>query len=190
MSDVERLDAIIIGTGQAGKPLAGALAGAGRRTAIIERDRVGGTCVEGSRRGLEEHETLELIMGEARFTGEREVEMTRLEGGTRRLRADHVFINVGVRNRVPALPGWDSVPFLDSTSIMELASVPEHLIVLGGGFIGLEFGQMFRRFGSEVTIIERGRLLSREDIDISEGLKEVLEGDGLRARSAQRTRSS
>ncbi len=242
MSEVEQLDAIIIGTGQAGKPLAGALAEAGWRTAIIERDRVGGTCVirgctptktmvasarvahlvgraqdygvrtgevsidlevvrnrkraivdswsEGSRRGLEKHETLELIMGEACFTGEREVEVALNDGGTRRLAADHVFINVGVRNRVPELPGLDSVPFLDSTSIMELASVPEHLIVLGGGFIGLEFGQMFRRFGSEVTIIERGRLLSREDVDVSEALKEVLEGDGLRVLTGSEARAA
>lgn len=231
MSELEHLDAIIIGTGQGGKPLAGALAEARWSTAIIERDRVGGTCVvrgctptktmlasariaylarraadygvltgevtvdlpavrkrkrdivdswsEGSRKGMERHETLELIMGEARFTAPREVEVTLNEGGTRRLVADHVFINVGASNRVPELPGIETVDFLDSTSIMELGEVPDHLIVLGGGFIGLEFGQMFRRFGAEVTIVEKRRLASREDEDISEGLEEIFRGEGI-----------
>lgn len=215
MSELEHLDAIIIGTGQGGKPLAGALADAGWRCAIIERDRVGGACVirgctptktmiasarvaylvkraagygvhtgdvsvdlttvrkrkrdivdewsAGSKAGLERHETLELIMGAARFVGPHEVEVALEQGGTRRLEADHIFINVGVRNRVPPLPGLDLVDYLDSTSIMELRDVPDHLIVLGGGFIGMEFGQMFRRFGAEVTIVEKLRLASRED---------------------------
>lgn len=134
---------------------------------------------EGSRKGMERHETLELIMGEARFTAPREVEVTLNEGGTRRLVADHVFINVGASNRVPELPGIETVDFLDSTSIMELGEVPDHLIVLGGGFIGLEFGQMFRRFGAKVTIVEKRRLASREDEDISEGLEEIFRGEGI-----------
>lgn len=118
-------------------------------------------------------------MGEARFTAPREVEVTLNEGGTRRLVADHVFINVGASNRVPELPGIETVDFLDSTSIMELGEVPDHLIVLGGGFIGLEFGQMFRRFGAKVTIVEKRRLASREDEDISEGLEEIFRGEGI-----------
>lgn len=228
----DTFDAIVIGTGQGGKPLAAALAEAGWRTAIIERGRVGGTCVvcgctptktmiasarvahmarragdygvevgsvsvdmevvrarkrdivdswsEGSREGLEHHENLELIMGEARFSGLRQVDVALGEGGTRRLVAEHVFINAGARPAVPAIPGLDAAPYLDSTSIMELGEVPRHLIVLGGGFIGLEFGQMFRRFGAEVTLIERSpRLASREDEDVSETIREVFEQDGI-----------
>ncbi len=232
MAGTEQLDAIIIGTGQGGKPLAGALAEAGWRTAIVEKDRVGGTCVirgctptktmiasarvahlarrgpeygvhtgdvhveletvrarkrdivdswsAASRRGMERHETLELILGTARFTGAREVEVELNGGGTRRLTADHVFINVGARLRTPDLPGLDEVPWLDATSIMELGEVPGHLVVLGGGFIGCEFGQMFRRFGSDVTIVEKRRLMSREDEDVSDALTGIFEEEGIR----------
>lgn len=232
MTDFEAFDAIIIGTGQAGKPLAGAFAEAGWRTAIIEKDRVGGTCVirgctptktmvasarvahlagrggdygvrtgdvsvdlsvvrerkrkivdswsEGSRKGMERHDTLELIMGAARFTGIREVEVALNDGGTRRLRSERIFINVGARNRVPELEGLDEVDFLDSTSIMELGEVPDELIILGGGFIGLEFGQMFRRFGAGVTLVERAdSLIGREDEDVSATMLEILEEDGM-----------
>jgi pyruvate/2-oxoglutarate dehydrogenase complex dihydrolipoamide dehydrogenase (E3) component len=231
MVEVEKLDAIIIGTGQGGKPLAGALAEAGWRTAIIEKDRVGGTCVvrgctptktmvasarvaylagraadfgvrtgevsvdleavrarkrsivdswsAGSKKGMERHETLELVLGEARFAGVREIEVALNAGGTRSFTADHVFLNVGARNRVPELPGLDTVDFLDSTSLMELGSVPEHLLVLGGGFMGLEFGQMYRRFGAEVTIVETRRLVSREDEDVSEAMEQIFEEDGI-----------
>lgn len=231
MSEVERLDAVVIGTGQGGKPLAGALAEAGWRCAIIERDRVGGTCVvrgctptktmlasarvahlarraddygvtvgsvrvqlptvrqrkrdivdawsSGSRNGMERHETLELIFGEARFVGPRSVAVSLREGGERTLETDHVFINTGARNRTLDVPGSDDVDYLDSTSIMELGAVPEHLIVLGGGFVGLEFGQMFRRFGADVTILDRGRLASREDLDVSEALEEIFTDEGI-----------
>lgn len=231
MSELEKLDAIIIGTGQGGKPLAGALAEARWNTAIIEKDRVGGTCVirgctptktmiasariahlarragdygvetgeveidletvrkrkrdivdswsSGSQRGMERHETLELILGTARFTGEREVEVALNTGGSRRLTADHIFINVGARNRIPEIEGLDSVDWLDAAGLMELGEVPEHLVVLGGGFIGLEFGQMFRRFGADVTIIERRRLISREDEDVSDGLEEIFAEEGI-----------
>jgi pyruvate/2-oxoglutarate dehydrogenase complex dihydrolipoamide dehydrogenase (E3) component len=238
----EPFDAIIIGTGQAGKPLAGAFAEAGWKTAIIERDRVGGTCVvrgctptktmvasarvahlarragdygvesgsvtvdmeavrrrkrtivdewsEGSREGMTRHETLELIMGDARFVDERAVEVRLQDGGTRRLRGEKVFINTGGRPRVPDLPGLDAVPFLDSTSIMELGEVPGHLIVLGGGFIGLEFAQMFRRFGAPVTILQRGRrLAAREDEDVSDALREILEEDGIDVRTEAKATS-
>jgi pyruvate/2-oxoglutarate dehydrogenase complex dihydrolipoamide dehydrogenase (E3) component len=228
----EQLDAIIIGTGQAGKPLAGALAGAGWKTAIIEKGRVGGTCViegctptktmvasarvahlarraaeygvhvggvvvemaavrqrkrevvdmfsTGSERGMQRHETLELIFGEARFVGSKEIEVRLNDGGTRTLTADRVFINAGARPRVPPIPGLDSVPYLDSSSIMELGEVPEHLVVLGGGFIGLEFAQMFRRFGAEVTIVERaGQIAGREDADVAEAITRILREDGI-----------
>ena len=233
MTQFETFDAIVIGTGQAGKPLASDLAEAGLRTAIVERDRVGGTCVvrgctptktmwasarvahlarraadygvevgdiavdmeavrrrkrgivddwvAGSRRGLEEREGLELVFGDARFTGERELEVELADGGSRRLRAERVFVNTGARPAVPPVDGLEEVSFLDSTSVMELGEVPGHLLVLGGGFIGLEFAQMFRRFGAEVTVIERGpRLAEREDGDVSEALREIFEQDGIR----------
>lgn len=232
MSDVEKLDGIVIGTGQAGKPLAGALAEAGWRMAIIEKGRVGGTCVVegctptktmvasaraayvarrgadygvntgpvsvdmevvrkrkrdivdswsgGSQKGMERHETMELIFGTARFTGGHEVTVDLNDGGTRVLTADNIFINAGARPFVPPIPGLDAVEYLDSTSVMELGDVPEHLIVLGGGYIGLEFGQMFRRFGASVTIVERGpRLMIREDEDISDAMAEILTGEGI-----------
>jgi pyruvate/2-oxoglutarate dehydrogenase complex dihydrolipoamide dehydrogenase (E3) component len=233
----ERFDAVIIGTGQAGKPLAGALADAGWRTAIVERGRVGGTCVidgctptktmvasarvahlarrasdfgvgtgpvqvdltavrrrkramvdsfsSGSERGLRRHDALELIFGEARFTGPHEVEVRLNDGGARRLAAEKVFINAGARPAVPPIPGLDAVDFLDSTSIMELGEVPEHLVVLGGGFIGLEFAQMFRRFGAAVTIVERdARLAAREDEDVSEAIEQIFHDEGICVRTA------
>src|SRR5262249_15704266 len=94
--------------------------------------------------------------------------------------ADRILINTGARPSRPALPGLDQVPSLDSTSIMELASVPAHLLVLGGGYCGLEFGQMFRRFGSAVTIIQRSaQLLGREDADAADGVGEILRQDGI-----------
>ncbi len=243
MTDIETYDAIVIGTGQAGKPLAGDLAGAGHRTAIIERDRVGGTCVvrgctptktmwasarvahlarraadygvqtgevsvdmeavrqrkrdivddwvEGGRRGLEERDGLELIFGDARFTGEREIEVELEDGGARRLAAERIFLNTGARPLVPPIPGLEEVDFLDSTSVMELGEVPDHLLVLGGGFIGLEFAQMFRRFGAEVTVVERGpRLADREDEDVSEGLREIFEEDGIRVLTGTEARAA
>ena len=92
----------------------------------------------------------------------------------------YVFINTGNRPGRPPVPGLDQVPMLDSTSIMELENVPEHLLVLGGGYVGLEFGQMFRRFGSRVTIIQRGKqLLPREDPDVAEAVTQILCEDGV-----------
>jgi len=231
MSHTEHLDAVIIGTGQGGKPLAGALAEAGWHAAIIERDRVGGTCVvrgctptktmlasarvahlaaraqdfgvltgpvsvdlgrvrqrkrdivdswsAGSQRGMQRHETLELIMGRARFTAPRAVEVVLNEGGSRVLEADHVFINVGARPRVPDIEGLGSIGYLDSTTVMELGEVPEHLVIVGGGFVGLEFGQMFRRFGAAVTIVERARLTAHEDEDVSRAIEEIFRDEGI-----------
>jgi pyruvate/2-oxoglutarate dehydrogenase complex dihydrolipoamide dehydrogenase (E3) component len=228
----ERFDAIILGTGQAGKPLALDLGGAGRRTAVIERAYVGGTCINvgctptktmvasarvaylarraadfgvhcgpvvvdmaevrrrkqaivddfrtGGQRRLEESDNVDLIFGEGRFTSARVVEVALKAGGTRALTADTIFINTGCRPARPPLPGLDTVPALDSTSIMELDTLPEHLLVLGGGYIGLEFGQMFRRFGSAVTIVQRGKqLLAREDPDVAEEVHKLLQEDGI-----------
>ena len=227
MSTPERYDAIVIGAGQAGVPLAGALARSGRRTALIEREHVGGTCINegctptktmvasarvaylarraadygvatgpirvdmgrvrerkraivnsfrnGSQRRLESTEGLDLICAEARFTGPRQVAV---DG--RVLESELVFINTGGRPAAPDVEGLGGVPSLDSTSIMELDQVPDHLIVLGGGYIGLEFGQMFRRFGSRVTVVQRGpQLLPQEDEDVAEAVLGVLREDGV-----------
>jgi pyruvate/2-oxoglutarate dehydrogenase complex dihydrolipoamide dehydrogenase (E3) component len=228
----QHYDAIVIGAGQGGVPLARTLAGAGRKTALVEREHVGGTCINegctptktmvasakvayfdrrsadygiengpvtvdmvrvrqrkrdmvdsfrgGNERRIEETENLDLLRGEASFTGSEELEV-RLNGGeTLQLRADHVFINVGARPGSVPVEGLDSIPTLNSTSIMELDEVPEHLLVLGGGYVGLEFAQMFRRFGSEVTVVQRGKqLLSREDTDVAEAVAEILREDGL-----------
>jgi pyruvate/2-oxoglutarate dehydrogenase complex dihydrolipoamide dehydrogenase (E3) component len=232
MTRSERYDAIIIGAGQAGVPLSTALARAGWKTALVEREHVGGTCVnEGctptktmvasarvaylaqraadygvhtgqvtvdmakvrerkraivnsfrssNRRRLEEAEGVELLMGEARFTGPHSVDVHLNSGGMRSLTADKIFINTGARPRRPSLSGLGSVPSLDSTSIMELEVVPEHLLVLGGGYVGLEFGQMFRRFGSQVTIVQRrGQLLTREDADVAAEVAKILGQDGI-----------
>lgn len=232
---MEQFDAIVIGTGQAGKPLAGALGKAGRQTAIIEKGRVGGTCVidgctptktmiasarvahlarraedygvnvgdvtvdlevvrrrkrdmvdawsDGGEKGLSRIDTVDLVFGTARFTGPRRIEVELNDGGTRAMEADQVFINTGTRNRVPPIEGLDAVPWLDNASIMELSDVPEHLIILGGGFVGLEFAQMFRRFGSRVTVIEgEARLAPREDDDVADALRGILEEDGIEIR--------
>src|SRR5947208_699708 len=193
-------DAIVIGSGQAGGPISTALAGSGRKTALIEREHVGGTCInEGctptktmvasarvaylarraadygvhtgpvsvdmasvrrrkremvdsfrasSQRRIESTEGVDLLFGEASFTGRKTLEVRMNGGGSRLLAADTIVINAGARPRWPDLDGLDSVPAFDSTSIMELDVVPEHLLVLGGGYVGLEFAQLFRRFGS------------------------------------------
>ena len=131
-------------------------------------------------RRLEATENLDLLMGEARFVAPKEVEVTLNEGGTRRLAAETILINAGARPRVPDLPGIEAVPSLDSTSIMELDQVPDHLLVIGGGYIGLEFGQMFRRFGSQVTIVQRGpQLRAREDADVAQEVAAILREDGI-----------
>jgi pyruvate/2-oxoglutarate dehydrogenase complex dihydrolipoamide dehydrogenase (E3) component len=134
----------------------------------------------GSQRRIEGTDGLDLLMGEARFIDAKTVEVSLNSGGTRRLSADKILINTGARPRRPSLPGMDTVPYLDSTSIMELDEVPDHLVVIGGGYIGLEFGQMFRRFGSQVTIVQRrAQLLPREDPDVAEELANILRKDGI-----------
>jgi pyruvate/2-oxoglutarate dehydrogenase complex dihydrolipoamide dehydrogenase (E3) component len=228
----QHYDDIVIGAGQGGVPLARTLAGAGRKTALIEREHVGGTCYNegctptktmvasakvayfdrrsadygvkdgpvtvdmvavrqrkrdivesfrsGGERRIRETEGLDLIWGEARFTGPQELEVCKNGSDELRLTADNIFINVGARPGSVPVEGLEDVPTLNSTSIMELEEVPEHLLVLGGGYVGLEFAQMFRRFGSEVTVVQRGKqLLSREDADVAEAVAEILREDGI-----------
>ncbi len=228
-------DAIVIGSGQGGSPLAQDLAAAGWKVAIVERGFVGGTCintgctptktmvacaqvahyarnaarwgvragevsvdlptivglkqrvVEGFRGGREESikgtANLDLVRGHARF-----LDRERLEIGDSVLRAKRIFINTGTRPDLGRLDGLDAVPYLTNRSLMELTELPAHLLVVGGGYIGLEFGQMFRRFGSEVTIVQRGgQLLPREDEDAARELGRVLEAEGIRILLEART---
>ena len=134
----------------------------------------------GSQKRLEETENLDLIFGQASFTGPKIIRAQLNEGGVRHLKADRIFVNTGARPLIPSISGLDEVPFLDSTSIMELGTIPDHLVVLGGGYIGLEFGQMFRRFGSEVTIVQRSaRLLTREDIDVAKEVAKIFGHEGI-----------
>lgn len=145
-----------------------------RKRNIVESFR------KANRRRLEEAEGVDLLMGEGRFTDAQSVEVLLNDGSTRQLTAEKIFINVGQRPRRPDLPGLDGVPSLNSTTIMELGEVPDHLLVLGGGYVGVEFAHMFRRFGSEVTIVQRsGQVLSHEDADIVEAVIEVLREDGI-----------
>lgn len=236
----ERLDAIILGSGQGGNPLAVALARAGKKTAIIESKHVGGTCVNegctptktmvasarvaylarraadygvnlpgsisvdmqrvrqrkraivdsfrsGNENRLQSEKNIELIRGEARFTGP-----NRIAVNGRALEAPWIFINTGLRSAIPRINGIANVPLLDNASIMELGELPDHLLVLGGGYVGLEFAQMFRRFGSRVTIIHKGRqLLSHEDADVAEEIKKILTEDGIEViLNADTTRAS
>ena len=226
----ETFDAIIIGAGQAGPPLAGRLTGAGLSVAVIERHLIGGTCVNTgciptktlvasartahvarraadfgvttgpvgvdmaavkarkdavsgeSRSGvaswLDGMEGCTVIRGHARFVGPHEIEV---DG--RQLTAPRIFINVGGRALIPDMPGVKDVPILTNTGILGLDSVPEHLVVVGGSYIGLEFAQMYRRFGARVTVVEKGpRLIAREDEDVSAAVREILEGEGIAVR--------
>ncbi len=222
------VDVLIIGSGEAGVPLAVRLANSGRHVALVERAFFGGTCANygctptktmiasaraahvartGARLGVrsgEIHvdfaavvarkdsmvrrwreraahrlhgagERLRVIEGPARFVGERELDVA-----GRRYRADVVIINTGARPAVPAIPGLEAVPWIDNHRAMNLKELPRHLVVLGGGYIGCEFGQMFRRFGSAVTIIERhDHLLAHEDADVSTALEEVFRGERI-----------
>jgi pyruvate/2-oxoglutarate dehydrogenase complex dihydrolipoamide dehydrogenase (E3) component len=131
-------------------------------------------------RRIEETENLDLLMGEARFTGPKDLEVRLTGGEILEVGADNVFINVGARPGSVPVEGLDGILALNSTSIMELDEVPAHLLILGGGYVGLEFAQMFRRFGSEVTVVQRGmQLLSREDADVAEAVAEILREDGI-----------
>jgi pyruvate/2-oxoglutarate dehydrogenase complex dihydrolipoamide dehydrogenase (E3) component len=145
-----------------------------RKRKIVESFR------SGSQTKIEKTENVELIFGEARFTGPKTVAIRLKQGEERELTADQIFINAGARPSRPMIEGLGAVPYLDSTSIMELDTVPKHLLVLGGGYVGLEFGQLFRRLGSRVTIVQStGQLLSREDPDVAEEVKKILEQDGI-----------
>jgi pyruvate/2-oxoglutarate dehydrogenase complex dihydrolipoamide dehydrogenase (E3) component len=134
----------------------------------------------GSERRLHATENLDLIAGEATFLSDTTLSVRLREGGEQRLEADKFFINAGARPASPAIDGLESVQSLNSTSILELEEVPEHLIVVGGGYVGLEFAQMFRRFGSRVTIVQRGaQLLPQEDTDVAEEIAAILREDGI-----------
>lgn len=135
----------------------------------------------GSEGRLEKTENVTLIRGQARFVGKKEIEVApKADGEKQTLTAEWIFINVGCRPAPLDVPGASEVEILDSTSVMELDTVPEHLVVVGGGYVGLEFAQMFRRFGSKVTVVQRsGKLLGREDEDIADEVKKILEEDGL-----------
>jgi len=232
MTNQQQHDAVIIGSGQGGTPLSTALAGAGMRTALIERKHVGGTCinegctptktmvasgrvaylarraadygvhtgaisvdmvkvrqrkrdiVESFRSGSQSHvaktANLELIFGDASFSGPKTVRVWLPDGGQRTISAKYIFINAGMRSARPKLDGLDEVPLLDNISIMELDVLPDHLLILGGGYIGVEFGQLFRRLGSRVTIVQSAsQLLRREDPDIAEEITKILRQDGI-----------
>ncbi len=226
-----KYDAIVIGTGQAGPSLAVRLADTGRKVAIIERKRFGGTCVnngciptktlvasartahvarragdygvmirssiavdmkkvksrkdavvshssEGLEKWLKNTQNLTVYEGHARF-----IDAHRVRVGDELLEADKFFINVGGRASIPPLRGIDEASYLNNSTMMDVDFLPEHLIVIGGSYVGLEFAQMYRRFGSEVTVVERGpRLIHREDEDISENIKTILEGEGIKIR--------
>lgn len=225
---MKHFDAIIIGAGQAGPPLAGTLTGNGLKTALIERKDFGGTCVnvgciptktlvgsariahlsrraaefgvdtgevrvdmqrvkarmnevrgasnDGVTKWLEGMDNLDIYRGHARFTGPRTLDV---DGES--LEADRVFINVGARANIPEIPGVDEVDYLTNSTILELDTAPEHLVIVGGSYLGLEFAQMYRRFGSQVTVVEMAdRIIAREDEDLSSAIQEVLEGEGVR----------
>ena len=145
-----------------------------RKRDIVEQFR------NASQSGIEKTENLDLVFGDARFTGTGTLEVGMKDGGQRAISAKKIFINAGTRASVPRVNGIENTPFLDNASLMELDTVPEHLLVLGGGYIGLEFGQLFRRFGSRVTIVQSsGQLLTREDLDVAEEVAKILQQDGI-----------
>jgi pyruvate/2-oxoglutarate dehydrogenase complex dihydrolipoamide dehydrogenase (E3) component len=225
-------DVIIIGSGQAGSPLARKMAKAGKKVAIVEKRWVGGTCVNdgctptkamvasaraaylagrcnnlgvhidgyrvdmpqikkrkddivmhsrsGNQKSLEEDENIDLLFGEASFTSPKNVLVKLNDGGTEELQADQIFINAGTQAVIPDIEGLKDVDYLTSTSILELDTVPQHILVLGGNYIGLEFSQMFRRFGSQITLLERGeRIMSHEDEDVAHEMTGILEEEGI-----------
>ena len=134
----------------------------------------------GSQARIEKTPSLDLFFGEASFTGPRSIQVLLQDGSQRTLTCDQFFINAGCRPSVPSLPGLQDIPYLNSTSIMDLDAVPDQLLVIGGGYIGLEFGQLFRRFGSRVTIFQQAsQLLHGEDSDVSTEILNILQQDGI-----------
>ena len=236
MSEPERLDALVLGSGQGGKLLAWHMARAGRRTAVVERRYIGGSCpniacmpsknevwsarvahlvrhaaefgtiagvgaggiatdmakVRQRKREMVEHEVAlhlrnyresgaEIVMGSGRFVGPKTLEVQLNDGGSRGLMAEQVFLNLGSHAAMPAVPGLEAARPLTHIEALELDAVPRHLIVLGGGYVGLEMAQAFRRFGSDVTVIEAGsQLMSREDPDVAATMQRILSQEGVR----------
>ncbi len=232
----QHFDAVVIGTGQGGSPLAVRLAQSGRRTAVIERHLFGGTCVNvgctptktyvasaraahvartaasygvmiggdivvdmarvkarkdaviaGSREGVEKWlrgtKHLSVFNGHARFIGTHALRIEASDGTTQDIDADEIFINTGTRAAVPSIEGLDRVPYLTNSTVLELTQLPEHLVIVGASYIALEFGQMFRRFGSRVTLLVRGeRILTREDADVAQAMQDVLAREGVEFR--------
>lgn len=228
----QSFDALIIGAGQAGPPLAARLTSAGMRVALIERHLIGGTCVNtgctptktlvasayaahlarraadygvliageiavdmkrvkaradavaaNSRNGLEawlrSMEHLTVFQGQACFEN-----ANTLRVGDERLTAPQIFINVGGRARIPEMPGLQEIDYLTNTSILALDNLPRHLVVVGGSYIGLEFAQIYRRLGAEVTVIEKSlRLVAREDEDVSAAIQQIFEAEGIHIRT-------
>ncbi|RDC63436.1 mercuric reductase [Adhaeribacter pallidiroseus] len=229
---MKHFDAVIIGSGQGGTPLAKKLAQAGWKTALIERRFIGGTCVNdgctptktmiasakvaytvaqaakwgvevpeyhlnlpaiihrktevvhffrnGSQQGLEKTPNLTVIFGEAYFTGNKQIHVNLKEGGSLIITADQIFIDAGTRPKVPDIPGLAEVGYFDSTTILDFTELPPHLVILGSNYIGLEFGQMYRRFGSQVTILEHNeQFLKREDEDVAAEVRQFLEKEEI-----------
>ena len=231
MSQSERLEILVLGSGAGGKLLAWHMARAGRRTAVVERRWIGGSCpnincmpskneihsakvaslvrhaaeygAKGARVAIDmtkvrdrkramvdqsiaahlrnfESSGAELIMGSGRFVAPKTLEVQLNDGGTRVLVGDRVFINVGTHAAIPGVPGLEAARPLTNIEALERDYLPPHLIVLGGGYVGLELAQAYRRFGSRVTVIEHGpQLMSREDPDVSEALQRVLTDEGI-----------
>lgn len=145
-----------------------------RKNKVVESFR------RGSQKGLERTENLDLIFGTASFVADKTLKVSLNEGGEEEIKGDKIFIDVGTRANIPGIDGLNEAGYLTSTTLMELQQVPEHLLVIGGGYIGLEFGQMYRRFGSKVTILEHNeRLLPREDADIAEEIKKFLQAEEI-----------
>ncbi len=229
---MKHYDAIVIGSGQAGSPLARKLAKAGKKTALIEKRFIGGTCVNdgctptktligaakvahlarrstnlgvhidryhinmkeirdrkddlvlswrnGSQSAMKNTENLDLFFGEAVFTGDKNISVKLNEGGEIALQADLIFINTGTSPMVPEIDGLADVGYFTSTSLLDVDEVPEHLLVLGGNYVGLEFAQMFHRFRSKISVLERGpKIVAREDEDVAETLTKILLDEGL-----------
>ena len=231
MSQAERFDTVILGSGQGGKLLAWHLAHSGRKVAVVERRWVGGSCpavacmpsknelwsarvahlvqnaaqfgtladavkidmrkVRSRKQDMIDREIefhlnayktsgAELIMGSGRFVGPKTIEVTLNDGGTRLLSGDDVVINIGTHAAIPNIPGLEAARALTHIEALELDCLPSHLIVLGGGYVGVEMAQAYRRFGSRVTIVEPGRqLMGREDADIAEEMRGILAGEGI-----------
>jgi pyruvate/2-oxoglutarate dehydrogenase complex dihydrolipoamide dehydrogenase (E3) component len=228
-------DAIILGSGQAGNPLSQKLADHGWTVALVEKEHLGGTCINtgctptktmiasaqvahyarnaakwgvhtgavsvdlgqivarkdaivsqfrsGQEKNVAKRKNLHLHRGHAQFVGPRRVQV-----GDQVLEGERIFINTGTRPDAPRLEGLDGIDYLTNASLMQLRDLPEHLLVLGGGYIGLEFGQMFRRFGSQVTVVHNGgQVLAREDADVAAELQKALEAEGMRFVLSART---